>query len=155
MSNTGNRTDTGDSSGFTPSFTPGPPTLVYKTRSDYMNLVPVVLSEDKTNIVSYPHPSDIRAMGVKQALPSILNIGYLLDNKGIQKNVAFLNITYEEYAKLDTAPSLESMYDMIIDKDPLIELCDCGNKQALSDPRLQINHLIDEGSLRDKCRVIK
>ncbi|MEJ8804393.1 hypothetical protein [Pontibacter sp. H249] len=155
MSNSGNSTDTGGNTMFTPSFTPGPPALVYKTKADYQNLVPVVLSDDKTSIVSYPHPSDIRAMGVKQAKPAILNSGYLLDNKGIQKNVAFLNITYEEYAKLDTAPSLENMYDMIVDKDPLTELCDCGNKQALSDPRSQLNHLIDEGTLRDKCRVIK
>ena len=36
---------------------PGPQTIVYKTKKDYYNLVPVLLSDDKTEIISYPHLS--------------------------------------------------------------------------------------------------
>ena len=40
-------------------YSAGPTTFIYKTKGDYNNLVPVILSDDKTNISSYPHPKDI------------------------------------------------------------------------------------------------
>lgn len=43
---------------FVPQYTPGPQALIYKTKKDYTNLVPVLLSDDKTEIVSYPNPRD-------------------------------------------------------------------------------------------------
>lgn len=138
----------------TPQFTPGPPVLVYKTVFDYNNLVPVMLSEDKTTIVSYPHPADLLS-GSRYPMPTLLNNGYLLDNRGIGKNVAFLKLTYEEYAKLKEAPALKELYDLIIDKDPLLELCDCGNKKAFTDLQKQLNKLIDNNTLRTKCKRIK
>ena len=70
-------------------FASGPPVLVYKTKANYNNLVPVILSDGKTEIVSYPHPKDL-IKGSRFPLPFILNDGYLLDNRGIGKNVAFL-----------------------------------------------------------------
>jgi hypothetical protein len=139
---------------FTPQFIAGPPTLLYKTNSNYNNLVPVLLSDDKTEIVSYPHPTDI-TVGSGYALPTILKGGYLLDNRGINKNVAFLRMTYEEYAKLKNAPTLKELYNLIIDKNPLTELCDCGNKKAFTDIEAQLNKLIDSNTLRTKCKTIK
>jgi len=137
---------------FKPDFaTPAPPALVYKTRADYIQLVPVMLSEDKTEIVSYPHPSDVS----NRPVPTQLAGGYLLDNRGIGKNVAFLRLTYEEYAKLDEAPKLTELYDLIIDKDPLTELCNCGNKKAIKKPEEELNELIAAGKLREICRVEK
>jgi len=133
---------------------PGPPALVYKTTADYNRLVPVLLSEDKTAIISYPHPSDIK-IGDSHPYPTELNNGYLLDNRGIGLNVGFLNMTYEEYSKLDSAPSLAEMYRMLIDKDPLLELCDCGNKNAYEDITAQLNKLIVEGKLRTVCKPLK
>lgn len=140
---------------FTPDFnTSGPPALVYKTKADYSNLVPVMLSDDKAVIISYPHPSDL-GKGDAVKTPTALKQGYWLDNKGIGKNVAFLKLTYAEYAALKEAPSLEEMMGMIVDKDPLTEMCNCGNKAALSSAVDQLNNLIDSGTLRLKCLPVK
>ena len=61
--------------------------VIYKTAKDYRNNVPVTLSDDKTTIVSYPHPTDL-VLGEGLALPASLHNGYLLDNRGINRNVA-------------------------------------------------------------------
>src|SRR2546423_15562709 len=87
---------------FIPQFTPGPPVLVYKTKTDYTNYVPVILSDDKTRIISYPDPKDIQ-----NSAPVKLKNGYLLDNRGISKNAAFLNWTYAKYSKLPATLSQE------------------------------------------------
>jgi len=79
----------------------------------------------------------------------------LLDNRGIGKNVAFLKWTYQEYAQLTAVPSLQELYNMILDKDPLTELCDCGNKKSFSDAPTQLNQLIDSKKLRTVCKTIK
>lgn len=148
------KTQTNDEKEFTPQFTAGQPTLVYKTSSNYNNLVPILLTDDKTEIISYPHPTDI-LVGSGYPLPTILKGGYLLDNRGINKNVAFLKLTYEEYAKLKNAPSLKELYNLIIDKNPLTELCNCGNKNAFTDRETQLNKFIDSNTLRTKCKTIK
>ena len=36
---------------FKPDFSPGPAAIVYKTKADYSKLVPVTLSDDKTEII--------------------------------------------------------------------------------------------------------
>lgn len=137
-----------------PGRAPGPHALVYKTKGDYQNLVPVLLSDDKTEIVSYPHPKDLVAGG-NLLLPTALNGGYMLDNRGIGKNVAFLRLTYPEYAALPSVPTLKELYGYILDKDPLEELCDCGNKSAFADIRKQLNELINKGTMRSTCTTIK
>src|ERR1017187_6426884 len=73
---------------FTPQYIPGPHVVVYKTKANYNNLVPVELTDDKTKIVSYPDPKDVKTEN-GYSLPSSLNNGYLLDNRGIGKNAAF------------------------------------------------------------------
>ncbi|MBS1536485.1 MAG: hypothetical protein JST20_01900 [Bacteroidetes bacterium] len=105
-------------------------------------------------MVSYPHPKDI-ALGSGFPFPTLLHEGYLLDNRGIGKNVAFLKWTYEEYSQLTAVPSLDELYGMILDKDPLVELCDCGNKTAFDDAPKQLNQLIDIKKLRKVCKTIK
>jgi hypothetical protein len=139
---------------FAPQYTPGPQALVYKTLKDYSNHVPVLLSDDKSEIASYPAPKDVMS-GSNYLTPTRLKKEYLLDNRGIGKNVAFLKYTYAEYAQLEKAPSLQSLYDAIIDKNPLLELCDCGNKTGFSDIESQLNYLIDKKSLREICKIIK
>ena len=139
---------------FQPQFKPGPQTMVYKTKKDYNNLVPVLLSDDKTEIISYPHPNDL-IVGNGFSIPTILNGEYLLDNRGINKNVAFLKFTYQEYSELKIVPTLKELYDNILDKDPLLELCDCGNKTAFSDPVNELNLMISKDKLRKICNVIK
>jgi len=131
-----------------------PHVIVYKTKKNYNKNVPVILSYDKSKIVSYPDPSDVRTDN-GYAVPTKLKHGYLLDNRGIGLNVAFLKLTYNEYAALHQAPSLDSMYNMIIDKDPLLELYDCGSRYEMVDPVKEINELIKKGELRKNCKVVK
>lgn len=128
--------------------------LVYKTKKDYNNLVPVLLDDDKTQIVSYPDPKDVK-IGSGFLLPISLQNGYLLDKKGIGLNVAFLKYTYEEYSNLKSLPNLQELYKNIIDKNPLIELCDCGNKSEYQDLEVQLNDYIDQGIVRIKCKLLK
>lgn len=136
------------------STVPGPPALVYKTRADYDNLVPVIMNDEKTIIVSYPHPNDLKSSQGNPA-PVKLKKGYLLDKKGIGKNVAFLKMTYEEFAKLAEPPSMEELEKLILDRDPLVELCDCGNITRFTDPVNQLNDYIRHHSLSEHCKTIK
>jgi len=132
----------------------GVPALIYKTKKDYRHLVPVILSEDKTKIASYPDPSDLKINGA-YTLPTILHKGYLLDNKGINQNVAFLKWTYEEYAALKQPPSLDEIYHNIIDKDPLTKLYNCGLKHDKKNTLKYFNNLIDKKQLSNNCKAMK
>jgi hypothetical protein len=132
----------------------GPKTIVYKTKQNYDDFVPVELSEDKSEIISYPHPRDTKIENNFQ-LPSKLHNGYLLDNRGIGPNVGFLKLTYSDYYKLQEAPSIKELYNMIIDKDPLTEMYDCGNKNAFSNLVNYLNDLIDNHKLIIEGKKLK
>ena len=88
------------------------------------------------------------------AYPTPLEQGYLLDNRGIGKNVTFLNITYLDYSNLPQAPSLQDLYKMIIDKDPLVQMSNCGNRQKYGNVVSEMNRLIKDIKL-SKCQKIK
>ncbi len=120
----------------------GPPTIIYKTSSDYYDKVAVTLSEDKKDIVNYPGIKDVYYKG-ELAYPTKLNDGYLLDNRGIDPTSAFLNITYEAYSKLEKTPSKEELYNMILDKDPFTEMYSCGSKYKFKDIITELNAAID------------
>jgi len=139
---------------FVPQYIPGPRALVYKTKKDYRKLVPVILSSDRSTIISYPHPSDL-ATGNGYSLPVSLKQGYLLDKRGIGPEVAFLKLTYEEYAALKELPNLQEMYSWIVEKDPLELMCDCGAQSAFSDMEKQLNDLIDQQKLLITCKKLK
>lgn len=124
-----------------------PHAIVYKMKKDYSKNVPVILSEDKTTIISYPAITDVFFNG-KLAYPTNLLDGYLLDNCGINKNVAFLSYTYEEYAALSTTPSIDELYKKIIDKDPLVEIVDCGLRDNYKNGAEDIKKLIEDGFQR-------
>lgn len=136
-----------------PVFGPGLHQMVYKTKADYDSLVPVVMSDDKTEILSFPDISMIKD-SLHYPLPGKLHNGYLLDNAGIWKNVAFLKYTYKQYAELDTTPSAQELLSKLADKDPLTEICDCGNRSLIADPEKQINSLIDSKRLSEVCKLI-
>lgn len=131
---------------------PGPKALVYKTRGNYNDLVPVLLSDDKSEIISYPHPSDIKINGTLQT-PVQLHKGYLLDNRGIGINAGFLKLTYKEYSELEVVPNLGNLYKMLIDKDPLTEMYDCGSKSSFPDIIKQLNDIIDNNKLPSQKRL--
>ena len=115
-----------------------PPIVVYKTTKDYSKNVAVTLSEDKKTIVSYPAPSDVS----ERSYPTALCKGYLLDNRGITPNTAFLSITYEEYAKLKKIPTTEELFQLIIDKNPVKKMYICGRGGAHDSIVPELNALI-------------
>jgi hypothetical protein len=134
-------------------FSAGPRTVLYKTKEEYYDKIPVTLSDDKRTIIAYPHPKDIYYKG-ELALPIRLEKGYLLDNRGIVKNTAFINMTYEAYAKLASAPKLADLEKLILHKDPIIEMCDCGNRYQFKNEIDELNYLITTNQLI-KCKKIK
>jgi hypothetical protein len=117
------------------------PVMVYKTKADYSQLVPVTLNETGDKIVSYPAPSDLYTRGIL-AVPVQLNKGYLLDVRGIQPHSAFTSYTYEAYSQLESAPSVQELIDSIVDPDPFVELYDCGNRSQYKSLEKDLNKLI-------------
>jgi len=130
-----------------------PPCIVYKTKSDYSKNIPVILSDDQSRIVSYPDVKDIYFNG-SLSYPTLLKDGFLLDNRGIGTHVAFLSITYEEYSKMDKTPSSSELFELIIDKDPLTEMYQCGNRSKYSDIETELNQLISSGDITT-CAKLK
>ncbi|MBN1768357.1 MAG: hypothetical protein JXR50_08385 [Prolixibacteraceae bacterium] len=118
------------------------PFIIYKTKADYAQNVPVILNKEKTAIVSYPAPSDLKYNNGMRT-PTKLFDGYLLDNRGISVNVAFTSFTYSEYVSLENAPSVKVLFDNIIDANPIIEMYDCKN------------HIAIKGDLKKTKRLIK
>ena len=133
--------------------TVGPHLLVYKTKGDYRRLVPVVLAEDRSKIVSYPDPADIKNEGTKM-LPIALHGGYFINYNGISPNAAFLKITFARYAALNQTPPPDQLFKMVLDTNPLTSLYDCGVKSVYKNPEAQINELIDRKMLSKKCKSL-
>lgn len=132
-------------------FYPGPHEIVYKTKADYFKNVPVILNDEKNMVLTYPAKEDLKR-GDEYQYPVKLKDGWLLDKRGININVAFLNISYEEYYKLEELPTPDSLFEMIIDKNPLTEMCDCGSKTAFSNEIKQLNFVISKGKIKEKCK---
>lgn len=145
---------TSGKSNFMPVYSMEPHVLVYKTKKNFDKFVPIILSEDKSEIISYPHPADLKR-GDIFLIPLKLKEGYLLDNKGISPNVVFLRWTYDEYSKFESAPDLKILMDNVIEKNPLLELCDCGNRSVFNNEIKQLNYLIKKRVLHFKCKILK
>lgn len=122
---------------------PGPRAIIYRTHADYLDKVPVILSSDRSALVSFPAPSDLKYQG-RPALPTELAGGFLLDNRGINENVAFISMSYEEYMALEKTPEAAEIMAMIIDSDPLEVMYDCGLKQQYAGDPESLNSLILE-----------
>ena len=129
-----------------------PPLIIYKTKSDYNDKVPVTLSEDKSEIVSYPGSKDVFYKG-ELALPTELSAGLLLDNRGIGKDVAFLDITYKSFSMMMRPLTKEQMFDMIIDNDPITEMYKCKRRDFKNIPA-DVNTMIENGGIKD-CERLK
>ena len=124
-----------------------PMVYVYKTKADYLYQVPVLMDEARTCILSYPAPGDLKQGGGLR-LPTQLNNGYLLDNKGIGPNVVFLTYTYEAYSQLSETPSIDELMSHILDKYPLLEIHVCGHRADYKDIVFELNEKIGEGILQ-------
>jgi hypothetical protein len=132
---------------------PSAPCIIYKTKADYSRYVPVMFSADKNKIISYPDKKDIYFKG-NLAYPTPLTGGFLLDNRGIGPDVAFLNITYEAYRDLGKTPSMDELMQLILDKDPIAEMYQCGYRSHYADPEKELNELISSGNLKN-CKKLK
>ncbi len=125
---------------------PSPHIFIYKTKGDYYLKVPILLAENKVDIVSYPAPTDL-IIKEKLSLPTKLLDGYYLDNRGINVNVAFIQLKYSEYSKLSHPPKIDDLKQMIIDNDPLVELYDCGVRTKYKNIEEELNKIINKGNL--------
>jgi hypothetical protein len=125
----------------------GPSVIVYKTRHNYDKFVPVILSDDKKSIVSYPAPEDVFT-GAKLAYPTKLAKGYLLDNRGINVHSAFLDITYEKYAKMKTVDAI-SLMKHIKSSDPFVFFYVCGKRHSYENLVGDLKTKIKAGKLKE------
>ncbi len=96
-----------------------PPLIIYRTREDYSDYVPVSLSGAR--IASYPAPSDLS----EHSKPVALGGGYLLDRRGIGPNTAFTDYTYSEYIQLENV-NTQILLEHLLDREPFLELYVCG-----------------------------
>ena len=117
------------------------PFIIYKTKADYNNLVPVILNDAKTMIVSYPGPDDLMN-GDELRTPTQLYDNYLLDNRGIGLNVAFTSYTYQAYCSLEQTPSLDDLMNSIVEKDPLLEFYNCSVHLKIKHDVEKVNKLV-------------
>jgi hypothetical protein len=129
------------------------PCIFYKTKADYSKNVPVMLTADKSAVASYPDIKDVYADG-KPAYPTPLKNGYLLDNRGIGPDVAFLKTSYEEYHALGKTPSATELFQLILEKDPLVEMYQCGTRSQYADPAEAMNSIISSGKM-ENCKKLK
>jgi hypothetical protein len=117
------------------------PVIIYKTKADYTQLVPITLNETGDKVVSFPAPSDLYSNGIL-AIPVQLDKGYLLDIRGVHPHTAFTSYTYEAYSQLETAPLVQDLMEKIADPDPFVELYDCGNRSQFESMEKDLNKLI-------------
>ncbi len=75
-------------------------------------------------------------------LPTKLEKGYLLDNRGISINTAFLNITYKDYSELKELPSIEEFHNLILDNNPFFEIYQCEKKYNYKNIVEELNQII-------------
>ncbi len=95
-----------------------PMAIVYKTNGNFNDNVPITLSANRKEIISFPAPSDISV----SSAPIQLAEGYLLDRRGIGENTAFTQYTYESYSALKQAPSLKLLNESIIRGAEVVEI---------------------------------
>lgn len=120
--------------------------VVYKTNKNYNRQVAVTLNTDKTMVISYPDPSDIRSF---RPYPIHLKSKYLLDQRGIDSNVAFLKLSYRQYSKLKVAPEPNFILsNLILDNDPILEFHIIKKYPPNSDVKQLLNQRIVNGVLK-------
>lgn len=132
---------------------PSPPAIVYKTKGDYAKQVPVILSPDNKMVVAFPAQSDLRING-EFTFPDVLEQGYLLDNRGINPNTAFLKFTYEDYYNMDNIPTADRLMNYILDDDPFLEMYDVGRRGQFKNATEEINQMIRSGKILEKKNLI-
>ncbi len=85
----------------------------FKTDSDYSNNTPVELSVDKSKITS-------NSSEINDRWPIKLDSGYYL-NGSMGVYSGYLSLSIEEYNSYDIKPGVDSLYNLLIEKDPYLE----------------------------------
>ncbi len=85
---------------------------IYKMKDNYSYYVPIGLSPDGKEIFSVPG-------GTLEPPTSLIN-GYWL-NSTMGVNTAYVDIPIEDWNKMTIIPSNDSLYNIIIEKDPYTE----------------------------------
>jgi len=130
-----------------------PPVIIYSTLNDYRLFVPVIMDSLKKAIISYPSPADLIYRG-QPSFPTELTDGFLLDNRGINQFVAFLDITYDEYKKLNPGPHVNELLKHIQDNDPLKVMYQCGRRSDYINLSEELNYLITTENF-NRCLKLK
>lgn len=107
-----------------------PPIIIYKTKKDYRQLVPIIVSESG-QVVGFPARSDLGSSG-HFSYPVALADGYLWDRRGVSLNSVFLDLTYEAYAALPADPSPDTLLKHVLDRNPFTFMAVC-DRSAISD----------------------
>ncbi len=124
-----------------------PDFVIYRTKGNYDELVALQLNEEKNKIVSYPAVRDIQ----NAKMPEKLAEGFLLDRRGINKNTAFLDYTYQEYSRLSKTPPTDSLFVHIKDADPFEVMFICPQDKAPNDDLL---HFFNEAIINKQTKEL-
>lgn len=130
------------------------PLIVYKTTADYRHNTPITLDQEGTAVAGYPAPRDL-LKGTELRTPLPLADGYLMDRRGIGPSTAFISLTYQQYANLQTTPTSEELSKLIVDRHPIAEMWRCERKSSDSLNVQYSNDLINKGLLPQKCLKLK
>lgn len=120
------------------------PIVIYKTRGDYRELVPIQLSADGSTVVSYPSRYDLGEPGAFST-PLLLDAGYLVDRRGVGPHTAFLKLTYDEYYALPNDPSITELLGWVIDREPFTFLAVCDRSYFTTKSKEEFERYIAEG----------
>lgn len=116
----------------------GTPTVIYQMKKDYSKLVPVILSDDKTKVISYPSPKDMFHPNGELRVQQELSDGFYLDQIGLTINSAFISYAIEDYSRMIMPPSTDSLFKLVIDADPFKKMYNLGNrKQYLEEGKVE------------------
>ncbi len=115
---------------------------VYRTNGDYSDNVPIQVSADGKNVISYPAPTDLR----ESTTPLPLADGWLLDRRGIGENTRFTRYTYAQYMALKEPPTIAELLKAVIPTACITELYSlpCTTQEALADTAA-VNRMIRSG----------
>jgi hypothetical protein len=126
----------------------------FKAGKDYSNNVPVELSEDNERITSAPGSINTR-------WPIELTDNYCL-NGSMGVNSGYLSLTIAEYNSLDIIPGVDSLYNLLTEKEPYIEYYRRHDDGTFNDENgaygidtALINHLIRTNSLETYFERLK
>jgi hypothetical protein len=134
------------------NYTQNPTLVIYKTKLNRDNNVPIRVMEDRKTIITYPAPTDVFTNG-KLAYPTKLADGYLLDNRGVSISSVFLSYDYETYSKLRDIPKESVLLNAVVDFEPFLEMYNCGYRYDYKNEVQQANDIIRNRFKNCKCLI--